>query len=113
LMNVGLLRLAHTGPGLSDLAEGSLPWVWRAMIVLLATGILLTITEHARELMNGAFRLKMLLVECLIPVTQLVQSPLRREAGRLESLPLRRVLAVAGLLLCIAIGVAGRLIADV
>lgn len=68
VLNFRLLGLTREGPGLQNLAQGFLPWVWRAVAVLLVSGILLTITEPTRELMNAAFRIKMLLVAILVTI---------------------------------------------
>src|SRR5689334_10825213 len=56
VLNLRLLGLTRQGPNLQGLAQGFLPWVWRAVAVLLLSGVLLTMTEPARELMNYAFR---------------------------------------------------------
>jgi uncharacterized membrane protein len=85
--------------------------------LLLISGILLTITEPTRELMNTVFRIKMLLVLILVAVTFIVQSALRRSPDYWSSTPRRQfmgsTLAVASLFLCVSIVAAGRLIAYV
>jgi hypothetical protein len=111
---LGLMRRA---PPLSQLAAGYLPWVWRALAVLLVTGVLLTITEPGRELLNPSFRIKMLLVLVLIALTLLLQAGLRRDPRFWSVSPARRglggAIAVGSLLLCVGIIAAGRLIAYV
>jgi hypothetical protein len=117
VLNFRLLGVPRKGPGPQKLAQGFLPWVWRALAVLLVSGVLLTITEPFRELMNVAFRIKMLLVAILVVITLVVQSALRRAPDYWSS-PRRRqliggALAVASLILCVSIVAAGRLIAYV
>lgn len=102
---------------LAELAGSYLPWAWTALWVLLATGVLLTITEPGRELLNSAFQLKMLMVVALVVLTLLFQGALRREPGYWEATTGRRRMGAAlggvSLVLCIFIVAAGRLIAYV
>jgi len=71
---VGVVRGAQP---LATTVARSTPWIWTMLAVLLATGILLTITEPARELLNWAFRLKMVMVLVLAGCIALIQSRLR------------------------------------
>ena len=115
MLDFRLLRLIRSGPPLQTLAGNFIPWTWRALGVLLATGLLLIITEPTRELMNDAFRLKMLLVLALVVLTFVFQAANTREPGYWSASPARRrlgaVLGIASLLLCVSIVAAGRLIA--
>jgi len=115
MLDFRLLRLTRSGPPPETMAAKFVPWVWRALVVLLVTGILLTITEPNRELMNGAFRLKMFLVVLLVVLTLVVQKASAREPGYWSaSLSRRRLgmaLGVGSLVLCVSIVAAGRLIA--
>ena len=117
MLDFRLLRLIRSGPSLESFAGSFIPWIWRALGVLLGSGILLIITEPSRELMNDAFRLKMLLVLLLVGLTFVFQSAHHREAGYWSASPARRrlgaALAVASLVLYVSIVVAGRLIAYV
>ena len=117
MLDFRLLRLIRSGPPLQTLAGNFIPWTWRALGVLLATGILLIITEPTRELMNDAFRLKMLLVLALVVLTFVFQAANTREPGYWSASPARRrfgaVLGIASLVLCVSIVAAGRLIAYV
>jgi len=115
MLDFRLLRLIRRGPPLQTLAGNFIPWTWRALGVLLVTGILLIITEPTRELMNDAFRLKMLMVLALVVLTLVFQTANTREPGYWSASPARRrlgaVLGIASLLLCVSIVAAGRLIA--
>ena len=115
MLDFRLLNLTRSGPSLPLLARAFLPWTWRAVGVLLVTGVLLTITEPSRELLNNAFRLKMLLVAGLVGVTFAFQRFTVRDPQCWRSSPQRRWLAggiaVVSLLLCVSIVAAGRLIA--
>jgi len=68
-----LIGVTRGGQPLAVVTAKSTPWVWIALGVLLGTGILLTITEPARELLNWAFRVKMLLVLALVGILLIVQ----------------------------------------
>ncbi len=117
MMNFRLLRITRSGPSLQSLSAGYVPWVWRVLVILLVTGILLTITEPTRELMNNAFRLKMLMVVVLTILTAVFSSALRKDGEYWSATPGRRVLGSAigltSLILCVSIVAAGRLIAYV
>lgn len=115
MLDFRLLGITHRGPSLQQLAAGYVPWIWTALIVLFVSGVLLTVTEPSRELMNNVFRLKMLLVAALIALTLLLRSTVFRDqrywnvtaGGRV----LRRVLGLLSLALCVGIVAAGRMIA--
>lgn len=117
MLNFRLLRITRSGPSLHNLAAGYVPWVWRALVILLVSGLLLTITEPSRELMNNTFRLKMLLVLILTVMTVILRSTLRQDPEYWTSTPQRRLLgstiAAVSLILCVSIVAAGRLIAYV
>ncbi len=115
MLDFRLLRLIRSGPPLATLAGSFIPWTWRALGVLLVSGILLIITEPTRELMNDAFRLKMVMVAVLVVLTVVFQRATTREPGYWTASGGRRllggVLGVASLFLCVSIVAAGRLIA--
>ena len=102
---------------LSEMVSHSMPWVWSALAALLTTGILLTITEPARELLNNVFRAKMLMVLALVGVLKIIQSGLRARPDYWTLSSGRRIagraVGAASLLLGVCIVVAGRWIAYV
>ena len=97
---------------LAALVSSIMPWVWWALAVLLATGLLLTVTEPSRELLNAAFRAKMLMVLAMAGILRLVQVRLRQDP---DFWARRRTaaggLGAASLLLAVTMIVAGRWIA--
>jgi hypothetical protein len=115
LLDVRLLGLTTKGPPLAQMARNFLPWTWTALVILLVTGTLLTITEPDRELMNQGFRVKMLLVVILALLTFAFQGALGKEPGYWSASPGRRwlggAIGVASLLLIACIEALGRLIA--
>jgi Family of unknown function (DUF6644) len=116
-LHLRMLGLMRNAPPLQRLAVSYLPWIWRGLAVLLVSGVLLTVTEPGRELLNVSFRVKMLLVLALVALTLVLQRGLRRDPQFWDVSPVRRrlggALALGSLLLCIGIVAAGRLIAYV
>jgi hypothetical protein len=107
-----LVGITGRNQTLSAMVSSIMPWVWCALAVLLATGLLLTVAEPSRELLNAAFRAKMLMVLAMAGILRFVQVRLRQDPdywGR------RRAaaggLGAASLLLAVTIVVAGRWIA--
>jgi hypothetical protein len=109
---VGLTR--GTQP-LPTMMAKSTPWIWIALAVLLFTGLLLTITEPGRELLNWVFRVKMILVLTLAAVLGWLQMRMRADPARWSQPPhlQARVVGMLCVLLGAAIITAGRWIAYV
>jgi hypothetical protein len=110
----GLSRGSHP---FAVLTARSMPWIWSALAVLLISGLLLTITEPSRELLNWAFRTKMIMVLILATMMRVVQVHTRRDPGYWSASAAgrhaARVLGIASLLIGAAIVTAGRWIAYV
>jgi magnesium-transporting ATPase (P-type) len=114
LVSFRLLGFLRQSPPLAATVMRLQPWIWSALCVLLLSGVLLTITEPARELLNWVFRTKMVLVLILAIVVAIVQSRLRLDP---EYWSTRRLAGrcVGALVLIIGAGIitAGRWIAYV
>jgi hypothetical protein len=112
-----LIGITRGAQPLASLAARSAPWVWTALSVLLVSGILLTVTEPARELLNWVFRIKMLMVFLLAVILWIVQSRTRRNPQYWTESPMRRRAARAIGIVFIIVGAgivtAGRWIAYV
>jgi hypothetical protein len=112
-----LIGVTRGGQPLSVITAKSTPWVWIALGVLLGTGILLTITEPARELLNWVFRVKMLLVLALAGILLIVQIRTRRHPAYWTESPTRRraarAIGIAAVIIGAGIVTAGRWIAYV
>ena len=110
-----LLGASIRAQPLAAMVSYFMPWVWIALATLLVTGILLTITEPSRELLNLAFRLKMVMVLGLVGFLLIIQSRLRRDpeywTRSLGRQIAARAIGVLSLLLGVSIVVAGRWIA--
>ncbi len=117
VMSFRLMGVTRGGQPLAVLIAKSTPWVWITLCVLLGTGILLTITEPARELLNWVFRVKMLLVVALAAILLVVQNRMRRSPEYFTESPARRLAAraigIAAVIIGAGIVTAGRWIAYV
>jgi magnesium-transporting ATPase (P-type) len=109
---VGLTRGTQSLP---TMMARSTPWIWIALAVLLVTGLLLTITEPARELLNWVFRIKMLLVLTLAAILWWLQARMRADPAQWSQTPRlqARVVGIVCVLIGAAIITAGRWIAYV
>jgi len=109
------LRLTDANQPMDDVLSRFLPFLWWALLVLLATGAIMIVGEPARSLLNPAFQLKMLLLAGALIVTRLVPLLQRRIAavGDLASeyRSTAVVFAVTSMLLWTGIIFAGRWIA--
>ena len=90
------------------------PWIWGALAVLIATGVLQIMGEPGRELLNWIFWTKMILIVAAVLVTLPVRSLL--EVCRYHELPagkraIIRTCAIISLLLWVAVVICGRWIA--
>ncbi|HMH89339.1 MAG TPA: DUF6644 family protein [Steroidobacteraceae bacterium] len=117
VLSFRLIGLTRGAQALATLTAKSTPWFWTALCVLLASGILLTITEPARELLNWAFRVKMLLVLALAGMLWMVQLRMRQNPEYWTESPTRRHAARAIGIVAVIVGAsivtAGRWIAYV
>ena len=114
MLDLRLMGIAGKRQPISRMVDRFVPWVWRVLLILFTTGAILTIGEPSRELLNWAFRTKMVMVASVSLITLAVQLMNRRDATFWEN---RRIAAavvgVVSLLLWLAIVTAGRWIAYV
>jgi Family of unknown function (DUF6644) len=117
VVSLRLIGLPAGRQPLAELIRSSLQPIWMSLTVLLLTGILLIITEPARELLNWVFRVKMVLVCVLAILVWLLQKRnLRAASGADSSLEggfTARVMGLVLLLVGTALVTAGRWIAYV
>jgi len=112
MMDLRLVGVAGTRRPVSAAVSRFVPWVWGALPVLLATGIILIIGEPSRELLNPYFRLKMASLVVVIVITFFVQRQNTKDAAYWEAR--KGMAAIAGalsLLLWVGIVTCGRWIA--
>jgi magnesium-transporting ATPase (P-type) len=117
IVSFRLIGLTRGSQPLAALTSKSTPWIWTTLCVLLVTGALLTITEPARELLNWAFRVKMLMVLALAGILWLVQLRIRQNPEYWSESPARRhagrALGIVAVIVGASIVTAGRWIAYV
>jgi hypothetical protein len=114
MLDLRLMGLAGRRQPISRVVSRWVPWIWLALMVLAATGAILIIGEPERELLNWAFRAKMLMVATVALITLLVERRARMSDTYWETRPAAaRVAGVVSLVLWILIVTAGRWIAYV
>jgi uncharacterized membrane protein len=113
-LDLRVLGLAARSQSLASVRDRLLPWMWRALIVLLLSGIVMVIGEPGRSLVNPIFQLKMTLVVIAATTTIFFARTLRSVGGQDEhqSAPVSaKLTAIVSLALWISIVFAGRWIA--
>ena len=115
LISLRMMGLSGRSHSIPEMANRFLPWIWNALLLLALSGVILVVGEPARELLNVAFRLKMLLVAVLAVATYAFQTALTRNSAYWNT-PGDPEIAVKGvgalsLFVLVAIAVAGRWIA--
>lgn len=108
LLNLRLLGLTRSSRSVAEVAGAHLPWMWRALGVLLATGLLQLTAEPLRQFVAPVFWWKMALVPVAAGATALYAPRLRRGAGQPSAGA--RAFAVGTTLLWVAIIFCGRFI---
>ena len=115
MLNLQLLGFRVTRRSFAEQTERWMPWIWTAMAVLLVTGIVQTIAEPTREIMNYTFRIKMIMLAVVLAITVVYRRQVRKDRDYWsgERKPLAYSLASLSLVLWLGIVAAGRLVAYV
>lgn len=117
MLNLRVVGIAGRSHGVGQMAERFLPWMWRALPVLVATGAMLIVAEPPRSLLNPLFQAKMGLLLAVVLLTVGFQAMLKAQGARWDTddgvTAGARLVAVLSLILWIAIIFAGRWIAYV
>ena len=108
MFDLAVIGVAFRASSRAVLVRRYVPWMWGALAVLLTTGVILTTGEPRRELLNWAFRLKMLLVITAATLTGVLST--RAAQDKATTLP-SRIIAALALTCWVAIIVCGRWIA--
>ncbi len=115
MVDLRLLGWAGTDQTLAETTRRFAPWLWGALGVLLATGVLMVVGEPVRELLSLSFWLKMSLIVVGAAVAAWFQAALGRHDRAWESSLVdrrtTRCLAIVTFLVWCGIVVLGRLIA--
>jgi hypothetical protein len=114
MINLRLLGVGAKGRSISQLSGTVLPWMWRALLVLLLTGTVQTVAEPVRQFVAPVFWTKMILIVIVSLLTLCFARAVRRNAAIWDASGSRpgsaRVFAVISSLLWIAIIFCGRFI---
>lgn len=117
VINLRILGVAGRERSLEATASQFMPWIWAAMLALLITGIVQTVAEPGREIMNMTFRIKIVLLIAVCAITFYYSKALRADPNVFDAGGNHRTLAVTlasvSLFLWVGIVVCGRLIAYV
>src|ERR1700692_2389459 len=81
MIDLRLIGVFWADRPLKAVSSRFLPLVWWPLLILLATGAIMIISEPARSLKNPAFQLKMLLLIAALIITWLFQFLPRRNAA--------------------------------
>lgn len=117
MLGLRLLGMAGRQQTIKAVGARFLPWMWRALVVMAISGVLLIIAEPKRALPNTAFQTKMIMLVGVLAVSLFIQHSIVKTDSRWErGEPLHTsvVAKAAGLTILIAwvgIVVAGRWIA--
>ena len=112
LLDLRVLGLAARAQSLSSVSERLIPWVWRALVVLLLTGIVMVTGEPGRSLVNSIFQIKMALVIIAAVLTFFLQRSLRAKGAAADTAPMdAKAIAALSLVTWVLIVFAGRWIA--
>ena len=69
MINLQLLGFRVTRQSFAEHSARWMPWIWTGMAILLVTGLMQTIAEPTREIMNYTFRIKMVMLAIVLAIT--------------------------------------------
>lgn len=110
VLELRLAGLIATDEAPGNVVRRYLPWIWKALVVLLASGTLLIVAEPARTLGNTVFWVKMALVLGAYLLTLAFRRPLLATSAGDVATPAKPIAFVL-LLVWIAVIFCGRFIA--
>lgn len=115
IINLRLLGVGVSGRSISTLVRTLVPWMYFALLVLLITGTLQTITEPVRQFVAPAFWWKMLMIVVVVCLTRWLAHSVRSNVAKWDAIGTRpragRLIALVSLALWIGIIYCGRFIA--
>lgn len=86
-MDARLVGIFGRNQSVADMANRFVPWTWRLLLVALCTGIVQTVAEPTRQLMNPSFRWKMFLLITVLTLTAISVRQIRKGAKGWDHLP--------------------------
>jgi hypothetical protein len=85
MISLRLLGLSASGRSVSQLVDTLVPWMYRALAVLLLTGLVQTIAEPVRQFVTPVFWCKMLMIMCVLVLTVCFARAVRRNAAKWDT----------------------------
>ena len=85
MINLRIFQAAGRSRTMLQTVRRFVPWVWWGLLVLLLTGIGMTIGEPVREITNPVFWTKMILILIAAAIALAFQGSVRRNAGRWDA----------------------------
>jgi hypothetical protein len=114
MINTRILGFGATGRTVSQLSNTLVPWMWRALIVLLLTGAIQILAEPVRQFVTPAFWAKMIMIVIVVIMTSIYARSVRRGAASWDEAGARhagaKLFAIISTLLWVAIIFCGRFI---
>src|ERR1700680_2200810 len=87
MISLRLLGLSASGRSVSQLVDTLVPWMYRALAVLLLTGFVQTVAEPVRQFVAPVFWWKMLMIICVLALTVCFARAVRRNAAAWDTPP--------------------------
>lgn len=113
-INLRLFGIGSSLRSVSQVTNALWPWIWRGLLVLLATGIVQTIAEPVRQFVTPEFWVKMTMIIINVVITGVYANAVRRHSAIWDKRETRpssgTAFAVVSTLLWVGIIVCGRLI---
>ena len=82
MISLRLLGLSASGRSVSQLVDTLVPWMYRALAVLLLTGVVQTIAEPVRQFVTPVFWWKMFMILFVLALTLWFARAVRRNAAQ-------------------------------
>ena len=115
MLSLRVLGINGRDQSLADSLRRYRPWIWSAVLALVASGIVLLISEPVRNMINAIFWMKMILLAVAVVFSLAFQHSIRARIATWDASPAGhlslRINAVAILLLWCAVMAGGRWIA--
>ena len=87
MISLRLLGVSASGRSVSQLVDTLVPWMYRALAVLLLTGLVQTVAEPVRQFVAPVFWWKMLMIICVLALTVCFARAVRRHAAKWDTAP--------------------------
>lgn len=114
MINLRLLGVGRSGRSVSQLSATLVPWMWRALAVLLFTGIIQTIAEPVRQFATPMFWIKLALIVIVSTMTAIYATTVRHNAPLWDAEATRpagaKIFALVSMVFWLVIVVCGRFI---